>query len=191
MAYQTYITEAIVCGSFDSQTSDRSFLLFTREAGMLYAHAKSVREERSKHRYALQDASYVRVTLVRGKAGWRVTGAESVAYWYGEMHTREERAFLRDLVRLLRRIAHGEMSHSDVFDDIRYACDTKDFRTSTYAYDVMALRILHRLGYVAPHEVFNNLLHVPLDTYSPSTCTPEMSSTIRKTCEQALMMSHL
>ena len=52
MAYVTYTTLALVCGTFDQKTSDRSYMLFTREAGMLFASARSVREERSKQRYA-------------------------------------------------------------------------------------------------------------------------------------------
>lgn len=54
MAYETYTTEALVCGTFNRNTADRSYLLFTREAGMLYADARSVREERSRQRYALR-----------------------------------------------------------------------------------------------------------------------------------------
>ena len=88
MAYQTYITEAIVCGSYDSNTSDRSFLLFAREAGMIYAHAKSVREERSKQRYALQVCSHVRVTLIRGKSGWKIAGVEPQQNLYALATTR-------------------------------------------------------------------------------------------------------
>ena len=48
MSYQTYITEALIVGSFDSNTADKSYLLFTKSAGMLYASARSVREEDRK-----------------------------------------------------------------------------------------------------------------------------------------------
>ena len=70
MSYQTYITDAVVVGSYASNTADKSYLLFTKRAGMLYATARSVREERSKQRYALQDFSHITVTLVKGKGGW-------------------------------------------------------------------------------------------------------------------------
>lgn len=55
---------------------------------MLYASAKSVREERSKQRYALQEFSHARVTLVRGRSGWKVTGAEAIADLYALAETR-------------------------------------------------------------------------------------------------------
>ena len=122
MAYQTYITEAIVCGSFDNQTSDRLFQLFTREGGMVYAHAQSVREERSKHRYALQVCAHARVTLVHGKRGWRVTGAEPLHNFYFLTQTREARAFVRNILLLLRRVVQGETAHEKIFDDVVYAC---------------------------------------------------------------------
>ena len=88
MAYQTYITEALVCGSIDNHSADRSFLLFTREAGMVYAHAKSVREERSKQRYALQVCSHIRATLIRGKSDWKIAGVDPLQNFYAQTTTR-------------------------------------------------------------------------------------------------------
>ena len=72
MAYATYTTQALVCGTFDRNTADRSYRLFTREFGMVWADARSVRLEKSKQRSALTDFSVVRISLVRGKAGWKI-----------------------------------------------------------------------------------------------------------------------
>ncbi|MEX2341217.1 MAG: recombination protein O N-terminal domain-containing protein, partial [Candidatus Paceibacterota bacterium] len=85
MSYKTYTTEAIVCGSRVNNTSDKSFLLFTKDAGMLWAAAKSVREERSRQRFALQDFSLIRASLIKGKSGWRIGSVESDRnYFTGE-----------------------------------------------------------------------------------------------------------
>jgi len=45
MSSRQYITKAIVCGSVQSMTSDKSYLLFTQELGMVWAQARSVRME--------------------------------------------------------------------------------------------------------------------------------------------------
>ena len=38
---------------------------------MVLAAARSVREEKSRQRYALQEFALVRVSLIKGKSGWR------------------------------------------------------------------------------------------------------------------------
>lgn len=166
MAYPTYITEALVCGSTNSHTADRSFLLLTREAGMVRAQARSVREERSKQRYALQECSYIRVTLVRGKSGWRIAGTEVIANLYANAATREARALLRNLILLVRRVMQGEVVHAGIFSDIVSACSASDRHEPHTLETITTLRILHALGYIAPHEAYKRFLGVtfPFDT---------------------------
>jgi recombinational DNA repair protein (RecF pathway) len=190
MAYQTYITEAIICGKYDSHSADRSFLLFTREAGMLYAHAKSVREERSKQRYALQECSHVRATLVRGKSGWKITGAEPIQNLYALTTTREGRAFLRNIILLLRRVIHGETAHSSIFDDVIKAAAHASHHPARLE-QVVLLRILHGLGYVAPHPSYEHMLHceLPLDTLE--SITDSEGKGFKEIIEKALIESQL
>jgi DNA repair protein RecO len=149
MAYQTYITEALVCGSRVSHTSDRSFLLFTREAGMLYATAKSVREERSKQRYALQEFSCVRATLVHGKSGWRVAGVEPLQNLYSNASSREVRACIRSIIMLLRRVMQGETPHITMFDQVMSVLSSVQRENSDDVRRLLSLYILHELGYVS------------------------------------------
>lgn len=191
MAYQTYITEALVCASIDSQTSDRSFLLFTREAGMVYAHAQSVREERSKHRYSLQECAHARVTLVRGKAGWRVTGAEPLHNFYSLAHTREERAFVRNIVLLIRRIMQGETAHEEVFDEVIFACTHMKKSIPSKLECVLSLRILHALGYIANEATIAVYLDTPLATLKSDSLLVDTEKHCNTLITQALLESHL
>lgn len=158
MAYTTYITDALVCGSRASNTADRSFLLFTRDAGMLYASAKSVREERSKQRFALQEFSYIRVTLVHGKAGWRITGAEPVVNVYARQETREARALVRNVIKLLRRLIQGEAAHEALFDEVRAVLDHTHSEHERALEEILTIRTLHMLGYIAPRPELAPLL---------------------------------
>lgn len=191
MAYQTYITEALVCGSSDSNTADRSFLLFTREAGMLHASAKSVREERSKHRYALQDFSHVRVTLVRGKSGWKVTGAEAIQNFYTHACTRDARAHVRDIARLLKRIMRGESPQRDVFDDVVHSFTITNTCECPKLQTILFLRILHMCGYIAPESPYEKFIREPLT----QALVTEMTEADKAQCcvaiDQALAESHL
>ncbi len=160
MSYQTYITDALVCGSRSYRTADRSYLLFTREAGMLTALAKSVREERSKQRFGLQEFSLIRVTLVRGREVWRITGVEPVENLYFSSDNRARRLFIRRAIQSLRRVIHGEVSHPELFDDLLHFCRLVPPETAGVLQVAFLLRMLHMLGYVAP-----DALLLPICTY--------------------------
>lgn len=190
MAYPTYITEALVCGSIDSNTADRFFLLFTRELGMVHAYAKSVREERSKQRYALQECSHIRVTLVRGKSGWRIAGVEPIANLYTEAQTRAARALLRNLILLLRRVVHGEVAHEGVFDDVIRACGVTEGPPPEMLELIATLRILQALGYIAPHASYAHLC-VPEFSFASSILAPDTEKFCRATIDSALRESQL
>lgn len=161
MSYKTYTTEAIVCGSYDRLTADRTYLLFTEEAGMVYATARSAREERSKQRYALQDFSHVRVSLVRGKSGWRVGSVEPLVNYYSLAATRELRGHVVAVVALLRRLLTGEDTQPAVFEDTRLLLMALPEQTTEVAamlYDRYALRVLAHLGYIATNAAYTELL---------------------------------
>lgn len=159
--YQTYITEALVCGSFDRNGGDRSFLLFTRLSGMVSASARSVRKEHSKQRFALQDFSHIRASLVGGKGGWRIAGVESLGNAYFDAESREMRAFVRNIVRLLRRVAGGETPHEALFDDITEALRARDLVDQSKLELALTLRVLHVLGYVPENAAYRNVLNTP------------------------------
>lgn len=192
MAYQTYITEAIVCGSQPHNTSDCIFLLFTREAGMLYATARSVREERSKQRFALQVFSYVRATLVHGRAGWRIAGVEPLRSCYAHAHVREARALIRNTVLLLRRTMHGETPYEVMFDDVR------DVLVNTYdetQYEklelALSVRVLDALGYIAPDIRYAPILTSVRARDSISQMTEDLCTIVRSAVHHALKESQL
>ncbi len=191
MAYQSYITEALVCGSYDSKTADKSFLLFTKEAGMLYAHAKSVREERSKQRYALQSCSHIRATLIRGKSGWKIAGVEPIQNLYSLTTTREARALLRNIVLLLRRIIHGETVYSEIFNDVIDVCMQAEKYSHTKLESILTLRILHSLGYIAPSPSYNKFLHCAMPYHHIETFTEDEEKLCKEAIEHALIQSQL
>lgn len=191
MAYLTYITEAIVCGGTHTNSSDRTYLLFTRDAGMIHAHAKSVREERSKQRYALQECSYVRVTLVRGKSGWRITGAEAIADLYARAETRDARILLRNLLMLVRRVIRGEGVSHQIFDDVVYVC-THTFSVPSRQIELLVtLRILSVLGYVPKHDAYDTLLTNDVSFESLEEYSVEMEKVLQNAITTALRESQL
>lgn len=187
MSYATYTTDAIVCGSKESNTADRSYLLFTKHAGMLWATARSVRLENSKQRFALQDFSIIRVSLVRGKSGWRVGSVESMGNSFTRARSRSERALVQTVIRNLRRFLHGEESVPAIFEDARRLLVRIGSDELTNAGDVFTLRLLHHLGYIHTRASFAPLLEGTIE----SVYTESVSAEGHQAIERAYAASHL
>lgn len=193
MSYQTYTTEAIVCGSFANNTADKSFLLFTKNAGMLYASARSVREERSRQRYALQDFSRITVSLIKGKTGWRIGSVDTQGNLFGTALTRAARGSVVRLLKLLRRLLHGEDPHPALYEEIVLALEylaQSDIPHRSTAEEVIQARVLYELGYMSETTPLQPLLVSPL-LLVLAAATAEQLVTLQAATGQALSASQL
>jgi len=149
--YQTYTTDALVCGTYDRLTSDRSYRLFTRDLGMIWATARSVRLAKSRQRMALADFTLVRVSLVRGRGGWKIGSITPSKNYYYQALDQAARSGVVALVRSLRRFAAAEETQVDLFEfvievlevTVTVVADRKWFTL------VVSLQLLNKLGYVS------------------------------------------
>jgi len=194
MSYQTYTTEALVCGAYDSNTADKSFLLFTRRAGMLYASARSVREERSKQRYALQIFSHVTISLVRGKSGWRIGSVESRGNLFSKASDRATRGSVVSIVKLVRQYVQGEETNPVLYDEVMHGLlflsVLPDEAHRTNWENLIKLRILYQLGYIAPQDEVVSLITNSLSEITKAQLTSHYQS-FSKLLEAAKRVSHL
>jgi recombinational DNA repair protein (RecF pathway) len=190
MSYKTYTTEAVVCGSFVQNTADKSYLLFTRDGGMLYASARSVREERSRQRYALQDFSQLRVTLLKGKHGWKIGSAEALGNAFLSAPSRECRALVSFVVGALRRYVHGEVALPQVFDDLLFILRLREIPPQPLRL-LFEARLLFVLGYIAPEEDIRRVLDASSLSEAMAAYMPEMEGPLAAAIEQAAAVSHL
>lgn len=192
MAYQTYTTEAIVCGSRANNTADKAFLLLTSEAGILWATARNVRSENSKQRFALQDFALIRVSLIKGKAGWRIGSVEGEKNYWREVAgsgAAEGRAAVVSLIRLLRQFLHGEVAHPGIFEDTKTILSEVALVTDQEArqtmVDIFSVRLLYNLGYIAETQVKDLLISQKWWEM------PKPSKAVYKLIENAKTASHL
>lgn len=192
MAYVTYTTEALVCGTFNRNTADRSYLLFTREAGMLYADARSVREERSRQRYALQDFSLVRVSLVKGKRGWKVGSIEALKNYFTDAVDKSARGSVVSLFRLLRRFLKGEETATELFDLTRESLEVLKQNTEErlFVEEVVQLRVLSQLGYVDIKKIPEEIREESPSQIAQHSTT-EIQAKINQLYSHAIDVSHL
>ena len=169
--YHLYQTEALVLGGEPHGEGSRRLTLFTRELGLLSAVAASVREERSKLRYGLQNFSYATVSLVRGRDSWRVTNAALVRNLARSFQDfLEARELFARVAKLLRRLLAGEEKNEPLFravlETFAYLEQNRSVSLIAQIEVVLVLRILSLLGYLAPRKEFEVFLVEPL-SWSP------------------------
>ena len=195
MAYTTYTTAALVCGSVDNNSADRAYLLFTEEFGMVWATARSVREERSRQRYALQDFSLIRVSLVKGKGGWRIGSVEAYGNEFLATTVRSERAGLLGLVKMLRRYVHGEERLSRIWADslayIEILRSDSDARSFSILQRVYTVRLLYVLGYIPDDATIADSIRAESLSAALTQYQPELAKHIDALIAHAEIVSQL
>ena len=167
MAHRIYTTEGFVIGSTDVGEANRYLHIFTKDLGLIRAVARSVREEKSKLRYSLQDYSYARLSLVRGKDIWRVTGAGALYnMYYLFQDERGKLVLLAHIGSLLRRLLQGEEKNEALYHVLlggvsflaREKLGAKEIRNVEC---ILVFRILYTLGYVSKESMLGEYLLSP------------------------------
>lgn len=143
-------------GGHDVGEGSRSLALYGRDLGLIFGFARSVRERRSKLRYALQPLSRAEVSLVRGREVWRITGARPLINYSREWeHAPLKLGAFKRMLSLVRRLVHGEAAEGGIFAELCAASEML-MREPLTAEEmqgferVVVFRLLSRLGY-APH----------------------------------------
>ena len=151
MAYHIYHTEAIILDSRPFGEGDRLLHCYTRELGYVVAHAKSLRELRSRLRYSLQTFAHAEIDLIRGKHGWKLISARPLSQHQSLLEHARKRTILAQHTQLVRRLIQGEESHATLFDDLLAALRFLDLREVEEEFRAAELlfvvRLLERLGY--------------------------------------------
>jgi recombinational DNA repair protein (RecF pathway) len=192
MSYATYTTEALVCGAYDRNSNDRSYRLFTERFGMLYATARSVRFERSRQRYALSEFSYLRVTLLQGKSGWRITSITPDYNPYYAATDKLARGSVVRVVRLLRRVVTGEEPAAQLYRFVRIALGAlaTPIPERVTAEQYVLVNMLAELGYVRARDIPAALCTRPLDQFT-SADTAEFADLLYALIDRAEVASQL
>ncbi|MEX0651934.1 MAG: DNA repair protein RecO [Candidatus Paceibacterota bacterium] len=159
MAHHRYQTKALILGATPLGEANQFVDMFTEDLGRIKAVAQSVREERSKLRFSLQDFSLSEVSLVRGKEVWRLVGAQSEQNFHHELRGKVmERDVSIRLLSLLKRLLNGEEENKELFsvvmDALSFICSHtgNDEEVLKNFECLVVLRILYNLGYLAKDE---------------------------------------
>jgi recombinational DNA repair protein (RecF pathway) len=127
MAIEKYTSQSFVIDSFDHGEHDKVIKLFTREYGMLFARATSIRKLESKMRPHLIPRKKCLVTLVQGKEVWRIVGVQEGRYLP---------RFGHEVTALLKRFVRGEGVHRALYDKL------SEFLEKSESFDEQKARLL-------------------------------------------------
>ncbi len=169
MSYHIYHTEALILGTRPSGEGDRLLFCYTRELGLVMAHARSIREARSKLRGALQPFAHAHIDLIQGKYGWKLISASPInSHSHLWLHP-EKRRIIAEYTHLMRRLIQGEERHPHLFEDtmqgLEFLASLSETEQLEDAELLMVARLLARLGYWGAHEgLFPELESVSYNT---------------------------
>jgi DNA repair protein RecO (recombination protein O) len=155
MSHHIYQTECFVVESRPSGEANKLIFLFTEDLGMVMAVAQGVRLLKSKLRYSLQDFSFAKVSLVRGKELWRITSAGSSTPILSKISP-DSFVFARGL-QLVKRLVQGEEKNENLWGVLKSAFlfiesrEVDKVQPESFEF-LFVLRILNSLGYISSTE---------------------------------------
>lgn len=103
-----YATTGLVLSRTPIAESSVLVTILTPDLGLIRARAQSVRASGAKLAVALQTLSESDVIVVRGKEGWRLSGAVLGKNWFETLKDQGTRMRAGRTIGLLLRMVHGE-----------------------------------------------------------------------------------
>lgn len=151
-----YTTPAYILKTKPFNEADKLIIIFTRDLGLLVSTAQGIRYEKSKLRFALQDFSKANISLVQGKAIWRITNAEVEENLFSELE-KDKFNLIARVFALLERLVQGEEVNPELFtiidNGIKYLKEVRLEEGSLIDIEcVWVLRILNNLGYIGGNK---------------------------------------
>ena len=165
--HHIYHTEALILGSKSFGEAGKYYFLFTRDLGMIYASAQGIRKISSKLRFVLQDFSYVKIDLVRGKDFWRITSTSKTNELEKISKRPETLEVFANISLLLKRLLAGEEANKILFTDLLNGLsvleksETREEIRNIEA--IIVLRMLSNLGYIGGSEILKTFIKSPFE----------------------------
>lgn len=160
--YHLYQTKGWILGSMNVGEANRFLDIFTSELGLVSGMAQGVRRLDSKLRYGLQDYSFSKISLVKGRLFWRIVNVEKIDEFNWVYEDKKVLKMVCRVFSLIKRLIRGEEKDAVVFEDInraiRMAGNGNSSKDALFTLEmILVFRILHKLGYVGRDERFNHL----------------------------------
>ena len=151
MSYHIYTTDGIILKRTPFGEANILLHVLTQDLGLIIASARSARLSSSKLRGALQEYTYVSISCIKSKNGWKVTNVLDKGGFFFEYRADCQKVLAQVSFVLLKTIT-GEFSHPEIFQTVKtgfeYLRSIREEDISSFE-SLIVLRILYELGYVA------------------------------------------
>jgi len=166
--HHIYHTHGFILSSRNTGEANKVLTIYTREMGLIRGACQGVRLHKSKLRFALQDLSYAKIDLVRGRDIWRITSASNITSFPYARSDKDSILMVARISSLISRLCDGEESHATIFDDFiqaLYLLDEENIKVSMReALELhLVLRIMNTLGYIGESEILASYLSSKFD----------------------------
>ena len=149
-----YATNGIVLARTPIREAGMLVTLLTPDLGLVRARAEGVRRSGAKLAHALQTLCEAECMLVRGKEGWRLTGAVLSENRFIGLSAAARTRIAR-VANLLLRLVHGEADDSAVHQEFMAFMEAVPHLSSEAAEaaeSLVVLRLLRELGFDAGEQ---------------------------------------
>jgi len=192
--HHIYHTEGLILGSKGYGEAGKTYYIFTRDLGMIYASAQGVRKMSSKLRFVLQDFAHVKVDLVQGKDFWRVTSASKTDFLEEITKNRPNFEVFSNIAKLLKRLLAGIEPNQSLFQDLMNGLTilekTEGEENLRNIEAVLVLRILSNLGYIGGNDALAELTKSPFEENLLFEVSKSKATVLRE-INKALKETHL
>ncbi len=110
-----YETRGLVLARTHTGEANTFVTLLTPDLGLVHARAQSLRKPGAKLAASLATLAESEVVLVRGKEGWRVTGAVLDESWFKRVEHDDARDRIARVSGLVLRLVAGEAQDTEIF----------------------------------------------------------------------------
>jgi len=110
-----YETRGIVLSRVPAGEAHAHLALLTRDLGLVWARATGLRRSGGKLASSLVTFAESDLVLVRGREGWRITGAVLGVNWFARLTESEARMRAARVAGLVLRLAPGETPEAEPF----------------------------------------------------------------------------
>ncbi|HUX80921.1 MAG TPA: recombination protein O N-terminal domain-containing protein [Candidatus Paceibacterota bacterium] len=114
-----YETHGLVLARSHTGEANTFVTMMTPDLGLVYARAQSLRKHGAKLAASLVTFAESDVVLVRGKEGWRVTGAVLNENWFQRLRDIRTRSRAARVSGLLLRLVVGEVPEEELYPIMR------------------------------------------------------------------------
>src|SRR3989338_4392582 len=160
MSCHIYTTDGIILKRTAFGEANIFLHILTEDLWLIVAGARSARLSSSKLRSALQEYTYISVSCVKGKNGWKITNVvEKENFFFN--YPNFSHKILSQISSVLLKMIPVESPHKEIFQIVKSGFE---FLKTLQEKDVLnfetlvVLRILHQLGYVESGPEINFFL---------------------------------